>query len=219
MSDFDTAVGGPHDGVSVVTRGPTLERAAGAVVLLHGQRATPHGALAVTESFDTDSVAFLAPGAADGRWFPGEIAAQSPTEPAVTSGLALVGRLVERAGRAVGRDRVALLGFSQGGCLAAEWAVRNPDRYGGVIVLAGGLLETDDRSPAGSLAPDGDATPVLLCGSRADPAVSVERLQATRAVFESLDGAVETLIAETAGHAVTPEQLAATRGILRTLGT
>ena len=41
-------------------------------------------------------------------------------------------------------DRVVLLGFSQGGCLALEFAARNARRYGAVIGLSAGLIGPDD---------------------------------------------------------------------------
>jgi phospholipase/carboxylesterase len=47
-----------------------------------------------------------------------------------------------------------LLGFSQGGCLALEFAARNARRYGAVIGVSAGLIGPEDtpRAYAGSLA-------------------------------------------------------------------
>ena len=44
------------------------------------------------------------------------------------------------------------LGFSQGACLVAEFAARHPQRYGGVIVLSGSIIENGDKERARSLA-------------------------------------------------------------------
>jgi hypothetical protein len=59
-----------------------------------------------------------------------------------------------------------LLGFSQGACLTAEFAVRHAGRYGGLIVFSGGLI-----GPPGStwdVAGDFAGTPVFLGCSDVD---------------------------------------------------
>ena len=45
---------------------------------------------------------------------------------------------VEAAG--VSRDRIVLLGFSQGACLATEFMIRNASRFGGLIAFSGGAI-------------------------------------------------------------------------------
>ena len=82
--------------------------------------------------------------------------------------------------RGVRKRHVVLLGFSQGGCLAGEYAVRHADRYGGVIMLSGGLI-----GPPGTVWRDGGdfaATPVFLGCSDVDGHIPKER------VLESGDG-------------------------------
>lgn len=218
MAEFDTAVGGPHDGAGVVTRGPSLEDATGVLLALHGRRGTPHGMLSTIQSIETDGLAVLAPGAVGHDWLTEPVTAPvAAHEPALGSGLRVVGRLVDRAVSAVGRERVGLFGFSQGGSLAAEWAARNPDRYGGVVTVAGPLLDGSDRSFDGSLAPGGDPTPVVVGGSESDPHVPADRVRTTARTLQTLGGSVETILADNAGHGITQTQLAATRGVVRTL--
>src|SRR4029450_6270923 len=67
-------------------------------------------------------------------------------------------RDLERDG--IPSSRIVLLGFSQGGCLALEFAARNAGRYGAVIGLSAGLIGPDEtsRTYAGSL----QGTPVFL---------------------------------------------------------
>src|SRR5690625_7518173 len=56
-------------------------------------------------------------------------------------------------------DRIGMTCFSQGACLALEYAARNPRRYGFVAALSGALIGPLDTSrPAFDLA----QTPVLL---------------------------------------------------------
>ena len=69
------------------------------------------------------------------------LAETAANEPSLTSGLGVIARLIaDVTARGIPRERVVLLGFSQGACLSSEFAVRNPGRYGGVMALSGGLI-------------------------------------------------------------------------------
>ena len=87
-------------------------------------------------------------------------------EPGLSSALAVVAQLIAGVGaKGVPPERVILIGFSQGACLALEFAARHARRYGGVVGLSGGVIGPPGtvRKPSGSLA----GTPVYLgCGDR-----------------------------------------------------
>jgi hypothetical protein len=100
-------------------------------------------------------------------------------------------------------ERTLLFGFSQGACLAAEFVARTPRRYGGLVALSGGLLGERVGEYEGSL----DGTPVFLGCSATDPYVSAERVRATAAVFEALDGRVTARLYEGLGHAINDEEM------------
>lgn len=75
-------------------------------------------------------------------------------------------------------DRVVVLGFSQGACLASEYVARNPTRYGGLAALSGGLIgETVDPDDYEG---DLERTPVFLGCSDADPHIPEERSTSRR---------------------------------------
>lgn len=92
--------------------------------------------------FHVDGVALLAPQAARNTWYPNSfLAPVEGNEPGRTSGLRAVADAVERANDAeIPTERVLVLGFSQGGCLATEFVARNP-----------GATAASSRSRAGSL--------------------------------------------------------------------
>lgn len=101
--------------------------------------------------------------------------------------------------------RTLLLGFSQGACLALEFAARNGARYGGVAGLAGGLIGAPGtaRDYPGSLA----GTPVFLgCGDR-DPFVPLERLEETAAVLADLGANVTKRVYPGMEHVVNEDEL------------
>src|SRR5580693_6043926 len=123
-----------HQGNSVLRGGPELARAHAAVVLLHGRGATAEDIMALGEAVASPAarVALLAPRAAGGAWYPQRFFAPlEQNEPYLTSALEAVAEVcasIEKAG--VPWERIVLLGFSQGACLALEYAARNPRRYG-----------------------------------------------------------------------------------------
>src|SRR3954466_1179135 len=115
-------------------------------------------------------------------------------------------------GRRAPRARVAILGFSQGACLALEYAARHPRRYGAVIGLTGGLVGPPGtpRDYPGSL----DGTPVFLGTSDPDPHVPFARVRETEAVLARMGAAVELRRYPGMPHTVNQDELDATRSLL-----
>jgi phospholipase/carboxylesterase len=132
----------PHRNQPVVTRGQALEAASGAVILLHGRGASVGDILGLTDELQLQQLAYLAPEAAGHTWYPYSfLAPLERNEPWLTSALDLVGTILDRLERAgIPNNKVALMGFSQGACLATEFVARNPSRYAELIALTGGLI-------------------------------------------------------------------------------
>src|SRR5687768_11846108 len=107
------------------------------MVMVHGRGATAESILELAEVFAQPGVAYLAPQAAGGTWYPFSFLAPiEQNEPYLTSALRAVGDAFERAVAAgVQPERIAVLGFSQGACLALEFAARNARRIEGVVGL------------------------------------------------------------------------------------
>jgi phospholipase/carboxylesterase len=176
-------------------------------VLVHGRGATARSVLGLAEDLPAEGVAHLAPQAAGNTWYPNSFLAPVETnEPGRTSGLRAVADAVARAtGAGLPTDHVVVLGFSQGACLASEFVARNPERYGGLAALSGGLIGP-------SVAPadyEGDlmGTPVFLGCSDADPHIPVERVHETARVFEALHADVTERLYEGLGHAVNRDEI------------
>src|ERR671917_147654 len=137
----------PHGGERVLTGGAPLETATGALIAIHGRGAGAEDIFALAREVAPPDIAILAPQAAGNTWYPYRFL--EPTErnePYLSSALRIVADLIAQLGeRGIRSERVALLGFSQGACLALEAAARNPRRYAGVIGFSGGAIR-----PAGS---------------------------------------------------------------------
>jgi predicted esterase len=120
---------------------------------------------------------------------------------------------VEEAG--LPRDRLVLMGFSQGACLSTEYAARHAQRYGGVVGFSGGLIGPEGTAfdYDGSMA----GTPVFLGCSDRDPHIPLDRVNETAAAFEQLDAEVDERIYEGMGHTVNRDELIAARNIVSRL--
>lgn len=81
------------------------------------------------------AVVCVAPQAAGNTWYPYRFTEPATrNEPYLSSALAVLGDLLDRLiGSGLPADRVALLGFSQGACLALEYALRRAQRLGAVL--------------------------------------------------------------------------------------
>jgi predicted esterase len=204
-----------HAGGPVLQAGPPLADARAAIVMLHGRGATAESILSLSEELNVPGFAYLAPQAAGHTWYPYPVLASlASNEPWLSSALEIVGQVLERvAGEGVPVERTFLLGFSQGACLALEYAARNARRYGGVIGLSGGLIGPPGtpRNHAGSL----DGAPVFLGCSDNDSHIPKARVEESAEVFRRLGGDVTLRLYRNMGHTVNTDEIATIRTLMR----
>lgn len=205
----------PHGGLPVAARGRPLGAGRGVMVMVHGRGAGPDDLLSLVPLLGAADWTCLAPAAAGGTWYPQSFLAPiDRNEPGITSGIAVVHGLVDDALAAgVPPERIVLLGFSQGGCLAVTAAYRRPMRYGGVVALSGGLIGPPGTTwpAAGSF----DGAPAFLGCSDVDPHIPLTRLDETAAVLEGMGATVTTRVYPGMGHTVNDDELAMVRGMIR----
>ncbi len=206
----------PHRGSEEVWFGPKLEEAESAVVLMHGRGDSARGILAMAPEFQAAHTAFLAPQAIGFSWYPdsflGEI---ESNEPWLSSALDRIEAAITTVTTVVSIQRVVLMGFSQGACLALEFAARNTRRYGGVVALSGGLIGPDGmpRGYSGSL----EGTPVFLGCSDVDPYIPVGRVHESARVRDGLGGVVDERIYPGMGHTINEDEITWASGLLASL--
>lgn len=184
------------------------------MVLLHGRGATAESILTLVPSLGRPTFAYLAPQAGGNSWWPQSFLAPIPAnEPGISSAMRAVEDALGRVSEGgVTLERTVLLGFSQGACLAAEFAARHARRYGGVASLSGGLIGPDGtpRDYAGSL----EGTPVFLGCSDIDFHIPAERVRLSAEVLERLGGDVTMRLYPAMGHTINEDELAAVRAIM-----
>jgi len=204
----------PHAGQRVVEVGVPVGQARAAVILVHGRNAGPENILDLVPRLARPGLAYLAPAAANRTWYPYSFMADiASNEPGLSSGLdvlaSLVGR-IEEAG--IPRSRVVLMGFSQGACLAAEFAVRHASRFGGVVAFSGGVI-----GPPGTRwdYPGAfDGTPVFLGCSDHDSHVPEARVDESAEVFTAMGATVTKRIYPGMGHLINDDEIQCARRVL-----
>jgi predicted esterase len=207
---------GPHAGLPIAMAGAPLGGAEGVLILVHGRGGDAGGMLRLARLVAPPGVACLAPQASGNTWYPYRfIEPVARNEPHLSSALSVLDDLLDRViGDGLPAGRIALLGFSQGACLALEFAVRRAQRLGAVIGLSGGLIgETVAREVVTDPRPL-DGMPVLLGCSRHDPHIPIGRVRETETAMRALGAEVVTRIYLGGGHGINEDEVGITRRIL-----
>jgi phospholipase/carboxylesterase len=202
-----TSPANPHQNQPIYEAGQRLRQARAAMILLHGRGASAQDILSLASELRRPELAYLAPQAAGNEWYPNRfIAPVASNEPWLSSALELVGTALARVAEAgIPSERTLLLGFSQGACLALEYAARNPRRYGGLLGLSGALIEHGDapRDYPGSLA----GTPVFLGCSDADFHIPAGRVERSAELLMAQGGEVTMRLYRGLGHTVNADEI------------
>jgi predicted esterase len=185
------------------------------MILLHGRGGSAADMLDLAPMLATARVAALAPEAQGQTWYPRRFTDPiGLNEPYLGSALSVVDNLIDLAmAQGVPGERIALVGFSQGACLALECGVRHAGPVGAVIAFSGGLIG-DSIDP--SVYPAHRGTAVFLGCSEQDPHIPLAR--ETEAVLKYLGADVETRIYPGESHGINQEELEKARRLIAGLG-
>lgn len=201
---------------------PTFAEATGGkpvVVMLHGRGAGPENILDLVPRLDRPQFNYVAPAAPNRTWYPYSFMAEiEKNEPHLTSALAQVGQAVADAeASGVPRHRIVLLGFSQGACLATEFAIRNASRFGGLVAFSGGAIGPPTRHMASEGTDGSDlflGTPMFYGCSDIDAHVPESRVRESAALCERMGAKVTLKIYPGMGHVVSDDEIAHARTLL-----
>jgi phospholipase/carboxylesterase len=198
----------------VLYGGAPVERAKGAMIMLHGRGADARDMLLLAEQIDEPQFMYAAPNARDNSWYPNSyVDSIKDNEPDFTSALRVIDDMVkDLAAKALPPEQLILFGFSQGACLVLEYAVRNPRRYGAIVALSGCLFGAtgEEREFEGSL----EGTPLLLgCGEN-DEHFPVDRVTAAAEALGSLGAEVTARIYPDLGHGVNDDEIRSVRRLI-----
>ena len=197
----------PHAEGSILTGGAAIQEASTAIILLHGRGGSATEMIALGQEIALRGMALLAPQAADHAWYPQSfLAPVGANQPWLGSAMKKIWELITLCiESSIPARQIAMLGFSQGACLATEFVARHPQRYGGVVSLTGGLVGPlgSDLSHPGSL----EGTPVLLSSGDPDPYIPWVRVEETKQQLRLMDARVELRRYPGRPHTVLSEEL------------
>ena len=217
LREHTTSANDPHAGQPVLTLGPVPQKAAATLIMIHGRGASAESILSLYPELAVEDLAAVAPQAAYSTWYPYSfLTPMEQNQPFLDSALKRIGTLVdELVTKGVPAERIALLGFSQGACLTGEFLARNPRRYGGAMILTGGLIGPPGtpRDYPGSL----DGTPVFIGANDPDPHIPWPRVVETEATLRRMGASVELRRYPGVPHTVVDDEIEACRALLTRL--
>lgn len=182
--------------------------------MIHGRGAGPQSMFPLADEFAQPDFHYRAPRAHNHTWYPHSfLTPKTQNKPGISSGIQEIYNVLDDiAAGGIPRKKVLLLGFSQGACLASEFAARHPQKLGGVVALSGGLIgpTIDELNYTGSM----EQTPVFLGCSNVDPHIPKERVDKTEEIFHKLGATVTKRIYEGMGHTVNEDEIKTVRGIM-----
>ena len=198
---------GAHEDQPLLLQGPELRDAAGVLILLHGRGSSARDIMTLAAQFQHEGLAFAAPQADGKSWFPYSfLVSIKQNQPGVPSAMTVIKSLVMEADLlGVPQKKVMILGFSQGACLALEFAARNPARYGAVFALSGGLLGPPGTTWESEESLSG--TPVFIGCSDVDPHVPRSRVAESGEALTRLGADVTLTLYPGMGHTISGEEL------------
>ncbi|MBF9043374.1 phospholipase [Rhodobacterales bacterium HKCCE4037] len=208
----------------VTLAGAAPDRARYGLVLVHGRGASAADILGLGDALGLPDIALAAPQAPDRSWWPTSfLAPTEQMEPHVLSGLSAIDAAIAALG--LPRDRIALAGFSQGGCLALEYAARHGGMMG-VFGLSAGLVGTADADGPATDAlyghgpkrfdytTDLTSVPVHISVHERDPHIPLIRAEDSTETFRKLGAETTLVTAPGAGHGILQEDVTALRALL-----
>lgn len=192
----------------IVRRDPAGAQAKKAVVMIHGRGSTAENILSLGQHLALGEVLLLAPQATNNSWYPYSfMAPTAQNQPALDSAVELVDYAVREAvAEGIAAENIYFVGFSQGACLALEYAGRHAKRYGGVVAFTGGLVggELDTSNYQDGFG----GTSVLITAGDDDPHVPVSRIRESETILTNHGADVTVEVYPGKPHSISMEEVA-----------
>jgi len=196
--------------------GELFPKSTKAIIMIHGRGSE---AADMVNSFEgvlpLDDYYIAALNAPGRSWYPYSfLAPQSKNEPMLSNALNLIAEVIsDLVDTGFKRKEIFILGFSQGACLALEFAARNAAEFGGIFALSGGLIgeHINEVSYSGNF----NGTPVLLGCSDVDSHVPLTRVKESSVVLDRMGARVIEKIYPGMAHTVNKDEINEVSKILK----
>ncbi len=191
----------------IITAGTPLDKAKGALVMLHGRGGTAENIISLAGEFNIENLAIIAPQASNHSWYPYSFMMPvAQNQPALDSALQIIGELVDDLiAKGIPAEHIYFAGFSQGACLTLEYVARNAKRFGGVIAFTGGLIGKELATI--NYAGDFNNTPALITTGDPDPHVPLSRVEESAAILKNLNADVTVKVYKGRPHTITGDEI------------
>jgi phospholipase/carboxylesterase len=201
---------------NTVYAGADLATASRAMILVHGRGdASDKMLLLASEIVDDTGMALLFPKATNNTWYPKSfMAATAENQPWLDSALENLGKVVAQIkSYGIAEEKIFLFGFSQGACLALDYASRNATKYAGIMILSGGLIgpAIDESNYRGGF----DGTEIFIGCSDSDFHIPLQRLDESAALLAKMGAMVSKRIYPGMGHTINEDELQKVRSMIQ----
>ncbi len=190
----------------IVEAGKPINKAKRAVIALHGRGGNASNFISVVETMLDEDYYIIAPQATNDSWYPNSfMAPESENQPWLDSAVDIVQQIVKNTKDVLPGQKVFMVGFSQGACLALEATSRKASLFGGVIAFTGGLIgeAINHKKYSG----DFGGSNVYLSNSFRDPHVPLSRSRESVDELEKLNAQVILDLYEERPHTILKEEL------------
>jgi predicted esterase len=205
--------------VNLAETGPSRGDARRAGLLLHGRERLPEEMLDIADRLNIADFRWVAPAAGGGTWYPYRFTDPfDVNEPFIADAMEACDLALTEA-RDEGRlapDKLAIVGFSQGACIASEYVLRHPGCCTVLVMFTGGIIGHDIRRWLVS-GVRLEGLRVFLTGSDVDEWIPESRTRLTETVLTALGADVRMRLYPGRPHLVSDDEIAEARGLLEGL--
>jgi phospholipase/carboxylesterase len=187
-------------------KGKPLPQANKAIILLHGRGADADNILPLADSFCDESFYIAAPQATNNAWYPFTfLSPEEKNEPWLTSAVTMIKRLIDGIAVQIPSNKIYIMGFSQGACLALEVAAQYAIQYAGIAAFSGGLIGEKIRPE--KYQGNFGGTKVFIGNSDIDPHIPLERSKESAELMKKLGADVTLNVYPGMQHTISPQEI------------
>lgn len=193
--------------LEVLHHGKMVTKATKALILLHGRGGTAQGILNLADHFCDPDFYIAVPQAPNNTWYPYSfLVEEARNEPFLSASVEGVYRIIEETVAHIPKEKIYIMGFSQGACLALEISARHAYKYGGVVAFTGGLIGStiNENKYYGNF----EGTKVFIGNSDTDPHVPLSRSEQSRDLMTKLGAQVTLKVYKGMGHTINQDEIA-----------
>jgi len=190
----------------ILEAGKPLHEADKAILAIHGRGSSAANILSLAQELGGEEYYLIAPQATNNTWYPYSfLASVKENQPWLDSAVDIVNQIISNLKETLPGNKIYVLGFSQGACLALEATARNASLLGGVIAFTGGLIgETLDTNRYYG---DFGGSNIYLSNSFNDPHVPLQRSRESVDELEKRNAQVILDLYEERPHTILQDEI------------